>query len=188
MGRVRQHAGEVPAHARPSAVLCLLYPVNDHLHVLLMKRNTDRSAHSGQISFPGGKYEPTDQSLLHTAMREAREEVGIQGSEVDVLGALTSLYIPVSNFNVYPFIAYAPQRPTYTINPSEVAHIIEVPISLIMDSTTKIATRVVSPAMPTTPLLVNAYTISSDTLIWGATAMILSELEVLMAEVIAGQP
>lgn len=185
MGRVRQHAGEVPAHARPSAVLCLLYPIDDQLNVLLMKRNTDRSAHSGQISFPGGKHEPTDQNLLHTAMREANEEVGIQPETIDVLGALTSLYIPVSNFNVYPFIGYAPQRPQYNINPAEVAHIIEVPVSKIMQDTAKTTTHVLSPAMPTTPLLVNAYTISEDTLIWGATAMILSELEVLLTEILA---
>ena len=104
MGRVKSMPQEIPADARPSAVLCLLFPVNDEPHILFMKRKEDNTAHSGQVSFPGGRYEEQDANYKTTALREANEEVGILSSDVEILGALTSLYIPVSNFNVYPFV------------------------------------------------------------------------------------
>ena len=118
---------KVPEDARPSAVLSLLFPLNNALHVLLIKRTEDGRAHSGQISFPGGRQEPTDADLHATALREAQEEVGIMSSEVEILGQLTPLYIPVSNFQVYPFVAFAEKRPAYLLSKQEVAYTIELP-------------------------------------------------------------
>jgi 8-oxo-dGTP pyrophosphatase MutT (NUDIX family) len=180
MGRVVGMPLVVPANARPSAVLCLLFPMNGELHVLLMKRREDKTAHSGQVSFPGGSYEPTDADMRATALREAQEEVGIPSADVDVLGALTPLYIPVSNFNVYPFVGYARQRPVYNLSHKEVSYTIEVPLRSLLHADRKIVTDVTSPVMPDLMRQVKAYKLEDGTIIWGATAMIISELEVVL--------
>jgi 8-oxo-dGTP pyrophosphatase MutT (NUDIX family) len=183
MGRVVAMPSVVPSGARLSAVLCLLYPEQDDLKVLLMKRKEDRTAHSGQVSFPGGRYEPEDISLQYTALREAQEEVGVMPDAVDVLGALSSLYIPVSNFNVFPYVGYLPHRPTFTLSQQEVSYIIEPPLSILLHDDCKIITDVSSPAVPQLIRKVKAYRLDDGTIIWGATAMIISELEMLVKEV-----
>ena len=182
MGRVVSMPMKIPDNARPSAVLCLLFPMHDELHVLLMKRREDTSAHSGQVSFPGGSYETTDADMRATALREAQEEVGILSADVDILGALTPLYIPVSNFNVYPFVGYAKQRPLYSLSHSEVSYTIEVPLSELLHAERKTVTEVISPVQPDVKRKVNAYLLKDGTIIWGATAMIISELEVILEE------
>ncbi len=177
MGRVRNMPLSVPDNARQSAVLCLLFPIHGKPHVLLMKRREDNTAHSGQVSFPGGRFENTDRDYLATALREADEEVGIKQQSVHILGALTPLYIPVSNFNVHPFLAYSTTQPSYTLSDDEVSYVLEVPLSELFNGTNKIKTVVTSPASPGVTYNVNAYQPSPDTIIWGATAMILSEIE-----------
>ena len=180
MGRVVSMPEQIPANARQSAVLCLLFPANEILHILLMKRREDNTAHSGQVSFPGGSYDRTDTSLQETALREAQEEVGVSPSSVDILGALTPLYIPVSNFNVHPFVGYATQRPQYVLSSNEVSYTIEIPLHTLLNAETKTQTDVVSPAFPSIIRKVSAYKLADGTIIWGATAMIISELEVLL--------
>jgi 8-oxo-dGTP pyrophosphatase MutT (NUDIX family) len=182
MGRVVASPPTVPDNARLSAVLCLLFPVDDRLHLLLMKRREDRTAHSGQVSFPGGRHEPEDPDLLTTALREAHEEVGIAPADVTVIGALTPLYIPVSNFNVFPYIGYMPSRPAYVLSDNEVSYTIEVPLDDLLHPERKIITDVYSPATPLKIKNVHAYNLQDGTIIWGATAMIISELEVALAE------
>ncbi len=184
MGRVVSMPAKVPDNARPSAVLCLLFPMNDELHVLLMKRREDRTAHSGQVSFPGGRYETTDADLKATALREAQEEVGIVSGDVDILGALTPLYIPVSNFNVYPYVGFTQTRPEYNLSQNEVSYTIEVSLNNLLHADRKTITDVVSPAVPGVLRKVKAYQLEDDTIIWGATAMILSELEVILEETV----
>ncbi|MBA3829695.1 MAG: CoA pyrophosphatase [Taibaiella sp.] len=180
--RVVPMPAAIPANARDSAVLCLIYPVENKLCVLLMQRNTDKSAHSGQISFPGGRYETSDESLQATALRETYEEVGIPAIDIQVLGALTPLYIPVSNFMVHPFVAYANNRPAYTLNKNEVVQIIEIRVEELFHHSRKTLVDVTSPAVPDVLRQVKAYQLEDGTIIWGATAMILSELEVVMEE------
>lgn len=182
MGRVVRSPRLPPPDARAGAVLCLLYPHEDSLHVLLMKRREDRTAHSGQVSFPGGKHEPEDESYVVTALREAHEEVGVLPSEVDVLGGLTSLYIPVSNFNVFPFVGYMPQRPELILSETEVSYTIETPLHTLLDNDKKIVTDVISPAVSGKIKNVKAYRLDDGTIIWGATAMIISELETIVKE------
>lgn len=180
--RVKPLPGKIPEDVRASGVLCLLFPKDGELNVLLMKRMADKGAHSGQISFPGGKQELSDADLKVTALREANEEVGIMSSEVDILGALTPLYIPVSNFMVHPYIGFARQQPTYILSIQEVAYTIELPLSTLFHEARKTTVDVVSPAMPLTLRSVKAYQIDEQTIIWGATAMMLSELEIILAE------
>lgn len=185
MARVRAMPTDIPVDARESAVLILLFPHEEELHLLLIKRAEDGHAHSGQISFPGGRKDSTDESLQATALREANEEVGINESKLKILGQLSPLYIPVSNFHVFPFVAYAEERLEYYKNQQEVAAIIEIPIEEIFSDKIKTIAKVTSPADKTFVRNVNAYQLEDGTIIWGATAMILSELEVVLKEYIS---
>lgn len=182
LARVKEMPFEIPENARPSAVLSLLFPHNNDLNLLLIKRTEDGHAHSGQISFPGGRQDPTDANLRATALREAQEEVGIMSSDITILGQLTRLYIPVSNFLVYPFVAFSEKRPEYNLSKDEVARVIEVPFREFLTEKRKTVARVTSPADRSFVRKVNAYQLEDGSVIWGATAMILSELEVIIAE------
>ena len=181
-GRLRPMPEIIPKEARDSAVLQLIYPVDGKPQLLLIRRTEDGRAHSGQISFPGGKYEPTDTNLQFTALREAEEEVGIYSGDIEVLGPLTPLYIPVSFFNVHPFLAICKERPSLRPNSQEVAAIIEVDLLWLMDSRNKIQTEIHLPSMPGKSLMVPAYQLPDDSFIWGATAMMIAELEELLTE------
>ena len=176
-GRLRPMPQVIPYNAKDSAVLQLLFPLHDELHILLMRRTEDGRAHSGQISFPGGRHEPEDASFMVTALREAEEEVGIVAGEVEVLGALTPLYIPVSFYLVHPFVAWSEQRPDYLPSRTEVSEIIEVPVAHLFDKGNKITTEVKPSSMPGVTFTVPAYSLPNGSYIWGATAMMLAELE-----------
>ncbi len=179
-GRLRPKPDVIPEDAKDSAVLQLLFPKDGALHILLMRRTEDGRAHSGQISFPGGCWEPKDASFMITALREAEEEVGIVAGEVEVLGALTPLYIPVSYFMVHPFVAWSEKRPDYLPSKAEVSEILEVPLSWLFNPENKITTEVQPSSMPGVKFTVPAYSLPDGSFIWGATAMMLSELETVL--------
>lgn len=166
-----------PADARPAGVLILLYQHEGVWHFPLMKRTEDGLTHSGQISLPGGSQE-AGESLQETALREACEEVGAACAEVEVLGQLSTLYIPPSNFLVTPTVGYVAGRPDFQCDPREVAELIEVPLSALFD-------RDVVKREPWTlrgvTVEVPFYQIGPHK-VWGATAMILSELSLVLAE------
>jgi len=129
---VRKSYPQPDHNARKACVLLLIYPKDDQKHIVLIQRmssDNKNDKHSGQVSFPGGKLEKEDKSLLDCAMREAQEEVGINPDEIKAIGELTKLFIPVSNFLVFPFVAYIDKTPHFVPQPSEVKGILEVPIS-----------------------------------------------------------
>ncbi len=132
---------DTPANYREASVLLLLYPHLTcgldalELHLVLTRRSEYPGAHSGQISLPGGRREG-DESLQTTALREAQEEIGLALATVEVMGQLSPLYTPPSNFYIYPFIAYSPSRPTFQLDPKEVAELIETPLSLLLNPAT----------------------------------------------------
>ena len=171
---------ETPADAKPSAVMVLLFEKNEEWHILAIRRTEDGHAHSGQISFPGGKHEPEDQSMLQTALRETYEEIGIDATHINVLGALSPVYIVVSNFNVFPYVGYLQSTEAININPDEVHAILEIPLKELFHETAKIKTEVVSPAYPDIKRVVNAYQVQEGAIIWGATAIMLAELELIL--------
>ena len=122
--------------ARQSGVLILFYEKNNILHTVLIKRAINNSNHSGQIAFPGGKKEEHDANLIETALREANEEIGIVKEHVDVIGKLTDVFIPVSNFLVAPVIGFIDYSPTFTLQISEVYDVVEVEVQTLIHPNT----------------------------------------------------
>ena len=166
-----------PTDARPAGVLILLYQHKGAWYFPLMKRTEDGLTHSGQISLPGGSQE-AGESLQETARREACEEIGAACTEVEVLGQLSTLYIPPSNFLVTPTVGYVDQRPDFRCDPREVAELIEVPLSTLFDP--QVVKREPWTLRGTT-VEVPFYQIGPHK-VWGATAMILSEFTLILAE------
>ena len=137
-----------------------------------MLRPTYEGIHSGQISLPGGKYELTDSDLSVTALREAQEEIGVDSKKVRLIGRLSELYIPPSNYIVQPFVGVLETEPAFTPDPKEVERIIEIRLEDLLDEKNKRKKRIL--LRTGTSILAPCYIIDGNT-IWGATAMILSE-------------
>ena len=167
---------------REAGVLLLLYPqiTNNgaltELHLVLTRRTEYPGVHSGQISFPGGRREP-EESLQRTALRETMEEVGVLPEELEIIGQLSSLYTSASNFCIHPFVAFSATRPTFRLDPKEVAELIEAPLSLLLNPTNRKEEiwRFQDSEQRRIPFFsVFGYQV------WGATAMILSEFLTLL--------
>lgn len=171
--RVNERPLNHPGNPRVGGVLALLYDCNEQINVVLTRRRDDLNAHAGQISFPGGRNEPPE-PLLTTALRETYEEVGVAPDAVRVLGPLTPIYIPPSDYEVHPFVAwYANGRcPTFFPAPSEVAEIVEVPLGRLLDPTTK---QHEPREIMGHRLHIPFFSIDGHK-VWGATAVMLSEL------------
>nr|WP_238354619.1 CoA pyrophosphatase [Fulvivirga marina] len=166
--------------ARLGGVMVLLYPKNNEIYLPLTQRHDYRGTHGGQVSFPGGKWEEGDPNLEFTALRETYEEIGVSQSDVKVIGRLTDLYIPPSNFRVSPIVGYVDEYPTFNIDPYEVETLIEVPLSLL----TSEATLKRKDILVRGKYKLNAPFFDIDgRVVWGATAMMLSELVMLMREI-----
>lgn len=155
-----------------SSVLLLLFPENNRLYTCLTRRPSTMRHHPGQISFPGGKVEKEDRSAEMTALREAREEVGINPDEIEILGKLSDLYVEVSRFSIQPFLAWADQKPGFLVDYGEVEELILFPVSDFVANEAILETELET---ATGQLRVKYYPFNGE-FIWGATAMILSEL------------
>jgi 8-oxo-dGTP pyrophosphatase MutT (NUDIX family) len=165
--------------AKQSSVLLLVYPEGDLLYICLTKRPSTMKHHPGQISFPGGRLEKDDISAEFAALREAQEEVGIDPASVEILGKLSDLYVEVSQFSIQPFLAWSDTKPKFKVNHDEVEALILLPLDVVMEddviSETEMETM--------TGRLPIKYYPFNDEIIWGATAMILTELvEILKRE------
>jgi 8-oxo-dGTP pyrophosphatase MutT (NUDIX family) len=174
--------GIIRPDAVNSAVLLLLYPFQNKLYTAVILRNEYDGVHSGQISLPGGKAEEADPDYIHTALRESQEEIGINPSEVEMIGPLSKFYVRPSNYIVYPFVGYMPEKPVFQPDPTEVQRIIEIDIfnELSFD---KIVNKTLT-FRHNLQVSAPGFEVSGEFL-WGATAMIFSELIYVLHEVTA---
>lgn len=180
--RLKTHENELSL-VKPSSVLLLLYPEGDQIFICLIKRPSTMKHHPGQISFPGGKVEKEDSSIEMTAIREAQEEVGIDPSYIRIIGKLSELYVEVSKFLIHPFLAWADHKPNFLVNKAEVEELILFPLSDFVANETIMETDLET---ITGRLRIRYYPFNSQ-IIWGATAMILSELIEILKKIHGGQ-
>jgi len=170
----------IPSNARKSAVLALLYPKNEVLHTVFILRQSYPGVHSAQIGFPGGKVELGDKDLTATALREAEEELNIKPKELEVLGALTPLYVPPSNFIIHPYLAYQSSIPEFIPQEREVAKILECPVQHLLVKRNFIDSTVSTAAGN---MKVRGFQLNEH-IIWGATGMMVKEMTELMEGII----
>ena len=163
---------------KKAAVLIHLYPgENDFLHFILIQRNSYVGVHSGQISFPGGKPEALDANLWGTALRESSEEVGLNGIDIHKLRSLTDVFIPPSNFLVSPFVSYGYEKPEFIPEKKEVDLILEIPLANLLDHQQVLYKKLTTNYID--EFEAPCYVFNKK-VVWGATAMILSELRILL--------
>lgn len=163
---------------RESAVAIILFEKESQLHFTLIQRPNYNGAHSGQMAFPGGKQDKSDLSLIHTAKRESREEIGVREEDLNEVGALTPIFIPVSKFRVSPFIFWWEGSHAFVADQREVDEIIEVPLFELLEddrikkSQFKVGGGVTLNDIPFFDL--------ANKRVWGATAIILSEFRAVL--------
>ena len=168
--------------AKKAGVLALFYPNADfNTNFVLILRKTYKGVHSAQVGFPGGKYEEGDNDLMTTAMRETEEEVGVPTSILNIIKPMSPLYIPPSNFIVHPFLAVSECKPLFRKQEDEVEDIIEVSLLDFLNDRNVLMTRV--PTSYNVEVEVHAFKLN-DHIVWGATAMMLSELKDLLKQVL----
>jgi 8-oxo-dGTP pyrophosphatase MutT (NUDIX family) len=167
----------------PAAVLVPLFLANDSNEpsVVLTKRRADLRRHAGEISFPGGRMDAEDADLTATALREAEEEIGLNGSQVTLLGELPPTSTFVTNYVIHPFVAMIPAGVAWRLSAREVDTVLELPLEAVRAgrTTTEIERRGMT-------FETDAY-IVEDNVIWGATARIIEHLLERLSAGPAGQ-
>lgn len=159
-----------------AGVLVLLYPWRKKLHLVLTRRTTNVAHHQAQISFPGGRMDPGE-SAVDAALREAEEELQINPDSTRVLGELTPLYVPPSNYTIYPVVAMTEKRPYFQPSPDEVAEVLEIPVAHLLQPEN---VRQETWLLRGMDVSVRFYSFRGHK-IWGATAMILAEIVELLS-------
>jgi 8-oxo-dGTP pyrophosphatase MutT (NUDIX family) len=168
--------------ARQAGVLALFYPSEAKETMLaLILRKTYKGVHSAQIGFPGGKYEIEDNTLKETALRETEEEIGVVRNSVSVLKKLTEVYIPPSNFFVQPYLGITKDTPNFILQEEEVEALVEVPLNHFMDDAIKTYQNLTTSYAKN--IEVPAFMLNNH-LVWGATAMMLSEVREMLKELL----
>ncbi|MCK0124391.1 CoA pyrophosphatase [Gelidibacter sp. F2691] len=168
--------------AKQAGVMALFYPDREqNTKLILILRKTYRGVHSAQVGFPGGKLEADDPSIEYAALRETFEEVGVPLGMITVLKQMTSLYIPPSNFTVYPFLGIAKETPTFVKQDDEVEDLIEVNFNDFVNDnhvTSQMIMTSLKQQVEVPVFKLNGHTV------WGATAMMLSEIKDLLKTVL----
>jgi len=158
-----------------SAVLILLFPIREDIHFFLTKRTDTVQYHKGQISLPGGAKEEGEE-LVGTALRETDEEIGISSDSIQIIGQLTPLLVPVTGFQIHPFIGFSEHKPETATDPMEVESVFSVSIhSLVHQKTHQLEERTLRGHLYQVP-----YYYLNNKKVWGATSMILSEFKTVL--------
>ena len=164
-----------------AAVMMLLYPKNGRTHLVLIVRNSYEGFHSAQIALPGGKYEAKDQTYVNTALRETQEELGVHPEIIEIVMPFTNLYIQVSNFMVYPFLGICKEEIAFVPDGNEVVNIIELPLNDFLNDDLIVTTTMSTSYAKN--IEIPAFKIKEH-IVWGATAMMLSELKETLKSVL----
>ena len=176
--RLKYNADKINANnPKKAAVLALFYPnKNNQATFILTERASYKGTHSAQISFPGGKLDALDKNLKQTALREAFEEVGLLKNSIEIIRELTDVYIPPSNFLATPFIGFSEKKPIFNKN-YEVENIIEVLVEDLLKESSLTTVNLTTSYMQNVD--VPCFKLN-DYIVWGATAMMLSEIKELL--------
>ncbi len=162
--------------------MAVFYPDNQSVtHLALILRKTYRGVHSNQVGFPGGRIEEIDKNLKHTALRETEEEIGIPIHEIKVLKRLTRLYIPPSDFWVYPYVGLVESTPVFKPQETEVEQILEVALQDLLNEESLITKKLSTSYAE--EIEVPAFFLGGH-VVWGATAMMLSELKDMLKTIL----
>ncbi|MNE50788.1 putative NUDIX hydrolase [compost metagenome] len=170
-----------PVNARKACVMMLFYPKNNEPHLILIVRNSYKGVHSSQIGFPGGKVEDFDISLEDTALRETYEEIGIEREKINIVRPFTEIYIPPSNFKVYPFLGYATEELRFVPSDREVFGLIELPLFVLLDEQNLVKKTLSTSYMDEVGVPAFKY---GEHYIWGATSQMLNELKEVIKRVL----
>ena len=165
-------------NARQSAVLIHIYPKNNQLHTVFIQRPIYEGVHSGQIAFPGGKAEEFDAGIEVTALREADEELNIKATDLKVIGKLTPIYVPPSNFMIHPIIGYQESRPNFIIQESEVASYIECKLIHLIGDDKLISSEVIAGG---NKMSAKGFQLGEH-FVWGATGMMIKEFAEVLGQ------
>ncbi len=164
-----------------SGVMVLLYEKNGLLNIVFTQRKTYEGVHSGQMSFPGGKRDEDDADLIQTALRETEEEIGVERNRIEVIGKLSELYIPPSNFLVTPTVGFSDSVSSFHPQENEVDKVVEIPVEFFLDKNNinfKTEIKIFNGNVVHVP----AY-IYNEHVIWGATAIMLSEFTFIVERI-----
>lgn len=167
-GRLLKVSTSHRSNLKKSSVLLLLFPEKGELHVCLIKRPAHMKYHAGQIAFPGGRVE-ANESVKATALRETNEEIGVHQEKIQILGKLSELYVEVSQYIIQPFVGWINEKPQFNINDDEVEKIVLFPLFRYINNRDKIILETITGKLQVPCIKYN------NEVIWGATAMILSE-------------
>ncbi len=166
---------------RRAGVMAVFYPDKEAVtHLVLILRKTYKGVHSNQVGFPGGKEELIDTSMEATALRETEEEVGLAATDIQVIKELSRLYIPPSNFWVHPFIGIVDYTPVFVAEEAEVAAILEVPLTTFLSDDSLIKRQI--DTSYGSMIDVPAFYLAGQ-VVWGATAMMLSEIKWVLQQI-----
>jgi 8-oxo-dGTP pyrophosphatase MutT (NUDIX family) len=167
---------------RLSAVMIIFFHENNRLKIVFIRRSEYVGIHSGQIAFPGGRYEETDVDFRFTALREVEEEIGIKADSIEILGQLSDLYVPPSNFLMKVFVGYVKEKPEYIVDKREVQEVLEFDVDdfRLVD----VVKMKDFQAYNINRTIKAPYYDINGTIIWGATAMVLTEMLDLLNQTI----
>lgn len=177
-----QFSNKAPKHTekpKQSGVLILLYSDKGIIRFPLIQRAEYPGTHSGQMAFPGGKKEPQDQNLTQTAIREAEEEIGITKNNIIILGHLSKCFVAASNYDVLPVIGYTKKKPSFKPDTREVSEIITPSLPELMNNP---APQIKNITIHKNIKLRSPYYQLQNKIVWGATAMVLNELTLILKE------
>lgn len=167
-------------YAKKSAVMILLFHEDEKLKVVFIRRSFYVGIHAGQMAFPGGRYEEEDGNVENTAFREIEEEIGIQRDKIELLGRISDIFVPPSNFLISVFVGYLTEKPLYLPDEREVAEVVEIEFDAFLRPDAITEKSFFVPSSNLTVVAPCYQTPQCD--VWGASAMVMSELVDLLSE------